>query len=179
MSAASEAAKVVGELQQAKSGLAQAGGKTAEAIEGARRAGQQFAELGYRRVHAEMEGIRRRLEQTRQVLAEAGQGLEAGIGHAGGVTDELTPEDADKLWAATASQVDQTLGLLQRIDREVKNVERDIATVMRGAKPEYLLSLMAGIKQGLQHAGQNGLKAKATTQAAAARGQEVSGTSGN
>jgi hypothetical protein len=175
MSAASEAAKVVSDLQQARSGVARASGKATEAIEGARRAGQQFAELGYRRVHAEMEGIRRRVEQVRQVLAESDKGLGEGIGHAGGVTDELSPEDADKLWGATVGQVDQSLGLLQRVDHEVKNLERDIVIVMKGAKPEYLLSLMSGIKQGLVHARQTGHTAKESAQATAARGKDVSG----
>jgi hypothetical protein len=175
MSAASEAAKVVGDLQQAKAGIAGATAKTTEAAAGAGKASQQFAQLGYRRVAAEMDGIKRRLEQTLAVLAESGKGLDEGIGHAGGVTDELSPEDADKLWHATIGQVDQTVGHLQRIDHEVKNLERDIVIVMRGAKPEYLLSLLAGVKDGLRHAGQTAFKAKETAQATAVQGKDVSG----
>jgi len=175
MSAASGAAKVVGDLQLAKAGIGRAVDKATEAIAGAGRAGGEFAQLGYARVHAEMEGIRRRVEQLLLMLAEASKTLDQGAEYAGGVTDELSAQDADKLWHATIGQVDQATGHLQRAHQHARNVEADIAIVMRGARPEYLLSLLAGVKDGVRQAGETAVRAKETVRAAGVRGTDVSG----
>lgn len=175
MSAASDAPKVVEGLQQVTRGIGHAGDKATQGVETARRAEGQALQVGYNRVAAGLAEIRQRIEQMREIIGVAAREVGDGIGIAGGVTNEMTPEDAAKLMRAVVAKIETAFGHLQHVDHDVRILERDIVMVLRGAKPEPLLACMKGITESLRHASKSGTAAKTLAEATIEGGGEISG----
>jgi hypothetical protein len=175
MNAASQAAKVVEGLQQVTNGIGQATDKATQGVETARRAEGQALQVGYNRVAAGLADIRRRIEQLREILSVAGREAVDGVGIASGVTNEMTPEDAAKLMQDTVTKIEASIGHLERANHDVRNIERDVVMVLRGAKPEPLLACMKGVTDGIRHAGKSAIAAKTLAEATLEGGAEISG----
>lgn len=175
MSAASDAAKVVEGLQHVTRGIGHASDKATQGVETARRAEGQALQVGYNRVAAGLSEIRQRIEQVHEILSAAAREVGDGIAIAGGVTNEMTPEDAAKLMRDTVTKIEAAFGHLQHVDHNVRNLERDIVMVLRGAKPGPLLACMKGITEGLRHASKSGAAAKKLADATVEGGGEISG----
>jgi len=180
MSAQSQAQQVIASLQGEIAYVEKAVATTEQAIDLVQRSTQQAIQVGYPRVADGLHHIEQRLRQIHQIVHGALGSTKNAIDSAGQISNKTTPEDAEQMLGAVATEIDGVHKSLLGAHSQIRRIEDEVAAVLRGAKPGPTLDLLEGVRKYLSEAARHGTQAKEHCKSTGESGGQIgSGGSGN